>query len=184
MPLDNVMLAGPAAPLIIGIVLAAGSAYVSARGQYKEAKSQQKALDANARIERRNAYARERQARRSGMLAVRRQQLAIAAGGLLLEGSPLDQLAANTNEVEYQAISERNAGLNAANYMRWQGKVGVKNARRNLWLAPVTAGLMSAAGGVAGGGYKAPSTSNSTGAGLLAGTPRNTSSNFAFSTGN
>lgn len=149
------------AGFIVPIVLAAAGAYVSAYGQYKEAKSQQKVLNENARIEQRNAYERERQARRSGMLAVRRQQLDVVAGGLLLEGSPLDQLVANTNQVEYQAISERTAGINAANYLRWQGKVGVKNARRNLWVQPLTAGLASAAGGAAGGALPTRSTSTS-----------------------
>lgn len=171
------VVAGPAG-LIIPIVLAAAAAGVQSYGQYKQAKADKKALDANARIERQNAYARERAARRSGMLQVRRQQLAAQAGGLLLEGSPLDQLVANTNEVEYQAISERNAGINASNYMRWQGRQGVKQARRNIWTSTITAGLMAGAGAAAqSGGPVKPTTqkfgnvtsgSSQSGAGLLA----------------
>lgn len=150
---------------LVGLAVGAVVGGLTAYGQYKEAKSQQEAVNANAKIELRNAYERERAARRSGMLEVSRQQARAQSGGLLLEGSPLEQLARNVNAVEYQAVSERNVGINASNYMRWQARTAVKQARSNIWKGALMGGLQGLASGYASGGGLATTT---TGTSLLA----------------
>jgi hypothetical protein len=162
-----------AVPVIITAAVAALGAGAGAVVQYQQAKTNQKVLDAQARAERRTAFARERAARRAGQLTLKRQQLAIAKAGLLNEGSPLEQLARNAFEVEYEALSIRNAGLDRAANLRWQGHVEKQAAHRNIGVAIATAALTSAAGSYAKfGGGTTPSSQS--GAGLLT-----TSNNYA-----
>lgn len=181
MMLGEVIIAGPLLiPVIAIAAVGALGAGVTAYGNYQQAKAESRGLEAQARVERQNAYARERAARRAGTLAVRRQQLAVASSGLLLEGSPLEQLARNTFEVEYQALQERNAGLNRAAYLRWQGHTAKQTARRAIVTSTLLGALSGAAQGVAsfGGGGAATATkaagqtaaksATKSGAGLLA----------------
>lgn len=159
-----------AIPIIALAVVGAVAGGVTAYGNYQQAKTEAKGLEAQAKIERQNAYARERAARKAGMLQIRRQQLAVASSGLLLEGSPLEQLARNTFEVEYQALQERNVGINKASYLRWQGHTGKQTARRAIVTSTLLGGLSGAAkgaGSFGGAGTTPPPPPAASGAGLI-----------------
>lgn len=152
------MCSGQAGGMIAGATIGAMNSGMAAYAQMQQAKQDQKVLNRQAKIERQKALEVRNQA---ADLAIeqgelRRQRigsgLAIAAAnGVALNASTID--AASLWEQDQEALGayerdkiQRDAELQAwgflsnSDMLRWQGRVGIRVARRAAWASAIMGG--------------------------------------------
>lgn len=139
----------------IGAVLGIVGTGVQLYGQYKQLKAEREWAYQEAANLRKEGYARARAVRRRGDLEQGRMATAIGKSGVRMEGSPLELMAQNEFEIEYEALDIRRKTLYEAKAMEVASRNKMKAARIAAWSSWIGA-FSSALGGGGLGGVQQP----------------------------
>ena len=126
------------------ILMAVGTA-ASVAGQSQAASAQAAAAETNANALREQASTEEARIRRMNRVELARQRATLAKSGVAVEGTPLDQLVRNANELEQNAVNARRGLLRSADLEDRGGRNALGTGRTQA-LASLFAGASNAYG--------------------------------------
>jgi len=143
-----------ALPLVLqigGAIMAAGAGVAQASAARAEASAAASAAAFNERQAREEAGEQESAFRRDAARELARQRSNLAKSGVALEGTPLDQLVRNANELEQTAVGIRRGLITEAMLARMTGRNALAQGRRASTGALL--GGFAQAGGMIAQGY-------------------------------
>lgn len=144
--------------MAIGAALGLGAAsfaggLLSTFGADSAAKAQEKALLEEARLTLIESKLNAIRARRRNRIVIGEQRQQIAKSGIRLEGSQMDLLLQNTQELEVEVLSNERLGRDRADNLRQAARSVRKGRKVGLVAGFLGAGTQAATTGLTAAGY-------------------------------
>jgi hypothetical protein len=134
----------------VGLIAGVGGSLLQAKSAIDAGNAEYKAGMLNAQLARQEGYAEETRRRREMRRELSSEAVAYAKAGVsTTEGSPLELLAQNAQELERDALDARLQGLRGYSVARKQANQAYKASRKQALAA-----VLSGVSGAVGTGYK------------------------------